>query len=409
MYVFKAIITILLVGWGALLVPSSAQDMKVSLKSDSTFFAAEEEAKTFKGFDVDTSKINVINMAFQLAQDVVAASTNDDAITNSLSTKSYFRQRADLVLSSALPERTNVYATISFMNTEEGAHSTNSSLVITNLEIEHYFKNNMKFRIGRLCNSVSESQFFGRIALEESSAHMLGRKIFINDAIEWDGRFRANGKGVFFVGLKPVFKPVNLKAFYAGMHHPLKNGWQMHTIVSLNRMFEEDLSATVPDFEGKDVYFSYEAEVAHKTTTSSVFLNAGGNIGSLGMIPHTSGPFDILKQARPIVSRKGDSFKETFMASTGLRLYPARMYPKSIFKQVGVEAEMQGALTSKFTALNVCAYCKIGITQRLILSYFCTPEFIWQYTNADRPSYMGAVVHFLRLSVTVGKPGRMFM
>ena len=408
MFARKAFILMLLVGWGTLSVPSSAQDIKLTMKADSTFNAAYDEAKTFKGFDVDTSKVNVINLAFQVAQDLAVANTNSSDVTDALASKSYFRQRADLVLSSALPERTNVYATVSFLNTEAGA-SSKASVVVTNLEIEHYFRNNMKFRIGRLCNSVSESQFFGRIALEETSAHMLGRKIFINDAFEWDGRFRVNGKGVFFVGLKPIFKPFNLKAFYAGMHHPFKNGWQMHTIVSLNRMFEDELQSTVPDFTGKDVFFSYEAEVAHKTSTHSVFLNVGGNVGSLGMIPHTSGPYDILRQARPIVTRKGDSFTETFIPSTGFRIYPAKINPKNIFKQVGLEAEVQGALTSKFTALNVCAYCKIGITRRLILSYFCTPEFIWQDCNPGKPSFMGGVVNFLRLNVTVGKPGRMFM
>lgn len=408
MFVRKAFILMLLVGWGTLSVPSSAQNMKLTLKADSAFNAAYDEAKTFKGFDVDTSKVNVINMAFQVAQDLAVVSTNNSEVTDALPSKSYFRQRADLVLSSALPERTNVYATVSFLNTEAGA-SSKASVVVTNLEIEHYFRNNMKFRIGRLCNSVSESQFFGRIALEESSAHMLGRKIFINDAFEWDGRFRVNGRGVFFVGLKPTFKPFNLKSFYAGMHHPLKNGFQMHTIVSLNRMFEEDLQPALPDYTGKDVFFSYEAEVAHKTSTHSVFLNVGGNVGSLGMIPHTSGSYDILKQARPIVTRKGDSFRETFITATGFRIYPARMYSNSILKQVGLEAEVQGALTNKFMALNVCAYCKIGITRRLILSYFCTPEFIWQDCNPDKPSYMGGVVNFLRLNVTVGKPGRMFM
>lgn len=408
MFARKAFILMLLVGWGTLSVPSSAQDIKLTMKADSTFNAAYDEAKTFKGFDVDTSKVNVINLAFQVAQDLAVANTNSSDVTDALASKSYFRQRADLVLSSALPERTNVYATVSFLNTEAGA-SSKASVVVTNLEIEHYFRNNMKFRIGRLCNSVSESQFFGRIALEETSAHMLGRKIFINDAFEWDGRFRVNGKGVFFVGLKPIFKPFNLKAFYAGMHHPFKNGWQMHTIVSLNRMFEDELQSTVPDFTGKDVFFSYEAEVAHKTSTHSVFLNVGGNVGSLGLIPHTSGPFDILKQVRPIVTRKGDSFRETFIPSTGFRIYPAKTYPKNIFKQVGLEAEVQGALTDKFTALNLCAYCKIGITRRLILSYFCTPEFIWQDNNSGKPSFMGGVVNFLRLNVTVGKPGRMFM
>ena len=154
MYARNTFLLLLLVGWGTLSVPSSAQDMSLTLKADSTFNAAYDESKNFKGFDVDTSKINVINLAFQLAQDLAVASTNNSDVTNALPNKSYLRQRADLVLSSALPERTNVYATVSFMNTEEGTRS-NASLVITNLEIEHYFRDNMKFRIGRLCNSVS--------------------------------------------------------------------------------------------------------------------------------------------------------------------------------------------------------------------------------------------------------------
>ena len=388
--------------------PIGAQNLTLSAKADSTFDASNDDAKTFKGADVDMSKVNVINIAMQLAQDVAAANTNDEGVSSALASKTYYRQRADLVFSTALPEHTNVYSTVSFLNTKAGVKEE-ASVIVTNLEVEHFLSNNLKVRAGRLGNTVSESQFFGRMALEESSAHIYGRKIFINDAIEFDGSFKKKGGPVFFVGLKPEFKPLNLKAVYAGIHQPLKNGWQMHGIFSVNRQFQEDMQTYIPEFSGKDVYFSYEAEVAYKKTASTVYLNAGGNLGFVGLIPHATGPFDLIKQVRPIVTRKGDSFKETFMTSAGFRLYPARLNPKCMFRQLGVEAEVQGALADRFTALNVCAYCKIGLTKRMILTYYCTPEFIWQDFNPNKPEFIGGVVNFLRLSVTVGKPGRMFM
>ena len=388
--------------------PAVAQKLTLSVKADSTFDASNDNAQTFKGADVDMSKVNVINIAMQIAQDVAAATTNDEEITSALPNKTYYRQRADLVFSSALPERTNVYSTVSFLNTSAGVKDE-ASVIVTNLEIEHFFTKNLKMRVGRLGNTVSESQFFGRLALEEGSAHVYGRKIFINDALEFDGSLKKKGGPVFFVGLKPEFKPLNLKSVYAGIHQPFKNGLQMHGIFSVNRQFQEDMQTYIPEFTGKNAYFSYEAEVAYKKPISTVYLNAGGNLGYLGMIPHTGGPFDLMKQVRPIVTRKGDSFKETFMASTGFRLFPGRIAPKCVFRQIGLEAEVQGALADRFTALNVCAYCKIGLTKRMILTYYCTPEFIWQNFNNNKPEYIGGVVNFLRLSVTVGKPGRMFM
>ena len=88
-------------------------------------------------------------------------------------------------------------------------------VVVSNFEIEHFFtKRHMKLRIGRLSNTVSESQYFGRVALGESSAHLQGNFIYVNDAFEWDGRFK-NGTGVYFVGMQPYFKPLKFKGFYA--------------------------------------------------------------------------------------------------------------------------------------------------------------------------------------------------
>ena len=390
---------------------ATAQEMKVSIKGDSTFNPADVEAKTMKGFDVDTSKVNVINMAMQIASDVAIFNANDKAIEEAFPFTSYYRQRADWILSSALPERTNMYSTVTFLNIEEGLNSE-AMVVITNLEMEHFFKNkNMKFRIGRLCNTVSESQFFGRIALEESSAHQHGRKIFINDAVEWDGRFK-NGNGVYFVGVKPMFKPIKLKSIYAGMHQPFKNGMQMHTIVSLNKSHEEELQKLFPSYNhGKNTYFSYEAEVAHKGRSTTVVLNAGGNVGSVGMMPHTSGTFDIMKQSRAYVyyENKKDAAKETFMASAGIRFLPSKIAPKCFVRKVGLEVEGQGLLSDRFTCINACAYCVMSVTRRIVLGYYCTPEFLWQDINPKRQHFMAGVVNFVRLSVTVGKPGRMFM
>lgn len=407
----KTIIPIMIVAALTLSMPVAAQDVKVSIKADSTFNPADVEAKTFKGFDVDTAKVNTINMALQIASDVAVFSTNDKEVSDAFPFTAYYRQRADWILSSALPEHTNMYSTVTFLNIEEGLNSE-AMVVITNLEMEHFFKNKrMKFRIGRLCNTVSESQFFGRIALEESSAHQHGRKIFINDAIEWDGRFK-NGTGVYFVGAKPVFKPLNWKGFYAGMHQPFKNKMQMHAILSVNRVDEDNLKNLFTSYsQGDVIYYSYEAEVAHKGRTTTVFLNAGGNIGSVGMIPHTSGTFDILKQSRAYVpyKNKDDAWKETFMTSAGFRMYPSRINPKCKIRQFGLEAEAQGLLSDRFTSINACAYCVMSLTRRMILAYYCTPQFVWQEINPKRADYMAGVVNFLRLSVTVGKPGRMFM
>ena len=387
--------------------PAMAQIVLLQ-KSDSTFNAAEVKPKTFKGFDVDTSRVNVVYVGMQLSQDVVGSTANDPEITSALASSSYYRQRVDMVFSSALPEHTNVYATLSFINPDGGSNV--GKIFFTNMEVEHYFMNHTKIRIGRLANQVSESQFFGRIALEESSAHYYGRTVYINDAIEFDGNLRHKGGPVYFIGMKPRFKPFNIKGFYAGFHQPFNNGLQTHAIVSLNRQFEEDMQKYIPTFEGKDVYGSYEAEVAYKKPTSTIFLNVGGNIGYRGLLPHVSGSMDFMQQFNPVVTRKGDSFKETFMGSVGLHLFPSKMSSGwNFLPMLGVEAELQGALTNRFTTLNVCGICRFSLTRRVVLTYNCTPQFIWQDFNPSKPSYVGGVVNFLRLSVVVGKVGRLYM
>ncbi|MBU3837091.1 MAG: hypothetical protein H9777_01930 [Candidatus Phocaeicola faecigallinarum] len=385
-----------------------AQKIKFEIAKDSTFNAADDYAQTSEGFDVDISQKNVVNLGIQLAQDVAYANSNPSKITDALANKSYYRQRVDLTLTSALPERTNVYSIITFLNDNSGTSS--AMVTISNLEVEHFFNNNFKIRLGRLANTVSESQFFGRVALEETSAHVFGRRLFINDALEFDGSFKKKGGPSFFIGLKPQFKPLNLKAVYAGIHQTFKNGLQLHGIFSVNRQFEIDMQKYFPGFTGTDEYFSYEFEIAYKRPNITTFLNVGGNLAFKGLIPHASGKFDFINQLSPVVANKGDSFKETFTPAGGFRIFPAKMTPSLKFiAQAGLEAEFQGALTDRFSALNLCAYCKVNLTRRMVLTYYCTPQFIWQDFNLGTTSYIGGMVNYLRLSVTVGRPARMFL
>jgi hypothetical protein len=51
----------------------------------------------------------------------------------------------------------------------------------------------------------------------------------------------------------------------------------------------------------------------------------------------------------------------------------------------------------------------MNITKRLVLTYYCTPEFDEQHLNPSRPAKINGVVNFFRLSLTVGNPGRMYM
>jgi hypothetical protein len=401
------IISTILISCGCVL-SASAQHMAVVIDADTTFNAAEDHAKTSSGFDVNIKKLNVVSLGLQIVQDVAAANANSTDVLDALSTRSYYSQRADLMVSTALPERTNIYTNISFLN--QNTVGSQASVIVTNLEIEHFFGNHNKFRVGRLANSVSESQFFGRMALEETSAHVYGRKLFINDAFEFDGNLLDKGGPVYFIGIKPQFKPLNLKGVYAGFHQPFKNGMQMHGIISVNRQFEDELRKYIPGYNGKQTYFSYEGEVAYKRPTKCLFLNIGGNLGYKGILPHTSGKFDFMNQLLPVVTDKGESFRETFTTSCGLHLFPSKISKAWKFMaETGLESEIQGALTDKFTSLNVCGYCKINITRRMVLTYYCTPQFIWQYFNAEKPSYIGGVVNFVRLSVTVGRPSRMFL
>ena len=403
----RRLVCLLLLCWECAAFCAVKQKVSVAF-SDSTFNAADVELQTFKGFDVDTSKVNTINIGLQASLDAVYSHSNPSEVRNALANPSYFRQRADLMFSAALPWHTNVYVTLSFINTEGGTNV--GKIFFTNLEIEHFFKNHTKIRVGRLVNSVSESQFFGRIALEETSAHYYGRTVYINDALEFDGSLRHKGGPVYFIGIKPQFKPFNLKAVYAGFHQPFKNGMQMHVIVSMNRQFEQDMVKYIPTFKGTDMYGSWEAEIAYKKPAVTAYLNVGSNFCYQGLLPHVSGSMDFMQQFNPIITDKSKSFQETFMGSVGVHIHPSKISPSCGFlPMIAVEAELLGALTNRFTALNICAICKFSLTPRLTLTYQCTPQFVWQNFDLEKPAFVGGAVHFVRLSVVVGKVGRLYM
>ena len=394
-----------MIGWISSTWCVMAQKARVEF-ADSTFNAADVEVKSFKGFDVDTSKVNVINLGMQVSLDGALSHSNPNEVSAALATPSYFRQRLDLVFSAALPEHTNVYATLSFINGEGGSNF--GKIFFTNLEVEHFFKNHTKIRAGRLVNQVSESQFFGRIALEETSAHYYGRTVYVNDALEFDGSLRHKGGPVYFIGIKPQFKPFNLKGVYAGLHQPFKNGMQAHVILSFNRQFEQDLQPYIPTFNGIDMYGAWEAELAYKNPAVTAYINVGSYISYQGILPHVRGSMDFMQQFNPVITDKSKSFNETFMGSVGLHLRPAKMSPVMKFLPlIGVEAELQGALTDRFTAVNVCAMVRFSLTRRILLTYNCTPQFIWQSFNSEKPAYVAGAVHFVRLSVVVGKVGRL--
>ena len=81
-----------------------AQQIKFEIGKDSVFNAADDYAQTSEGFDVDITKKNVVNLGMQIAQDIAVANSNPDEMASALANKSYYRQRVDLNLSSALPD-----------------------------------------------------------------------------------------------------------------------------------------------------------------------------------------------------------------------------------------------------------------------------------------------------------------
>ena len=379
-----------------------------SLKEkDKSFNAAEDYAQTFEGYDVDTKNPGHVNLGVQVAQDFMAMSSNHSSVIETLNYDSYYRQRIDFMLSSALPERTNLYAILSCSVT--GMSETSFSIL--NLEVEHYLKgDHVKFRLGRLISKLSESQFYGRIALGDNAAHTFGRTPFVNDAFEMDINLKDMGLPVFIVGLKNSYKPVNISGVYVGAHHRFKESFQTYLLLSATRQFARTL-ARVPGYEGGNRwYYSYEAEVAWKRPEYCLFANIGGYIDYIGALPHSSGKYDMVKHYMPIVKDTRHSMRETFIPAIGVRLRPAKLWDALKFvPMAGFEAEAVGLGHKEQTTLNMYGYVKFNLTNRLILSYACNPQFVWDKRTSPEYDMLSGTTHYVRLSLTVGKPARMMM
>lgn len=374
---------------------------------DKTFNAAEEQAKTFEGYDVDITRPGQINLGIQVAQDVVAMTSKSKEMLEHITKHDYYKQRMDLMLSAALPERTNVYTILSFVAT--GSNTVN--LAVVNMELEHYFPgNHVKFRVGRLINKLSESQYFSRIALGESAAHVFGRSPFENDALEFDLNLKDKGLPVFFLGIKNRYDPVNIGGVYAGFHHRFKQKTQIYFVASALKQFENELKVNFPEYHGQRWHYAYEAEVAYRERAYAVFCNIGGYINYIGMMPHASGRHDFFQQFRPLINDGKRALKETFTPSVGFRLKPALLNQHLKFIPImGVESELLGGFTERLKALNIYGYIKFNITNRLIFTYACNPQFVWNKREDEMPVFQCGTTNFFRLSLTVGKPTRMMM
>ena len=75
----------------------------------------------------------------------------------------------------------------------------------------------------------------------------------------------------------------------------------------------------------------------------------------------------------------------------------------------GFEAEAVGLGHKEQTTLNMYGYVKFNLTNRLILSYACNPQFVWDKRTSPEYDMLSGTTHYVRLSLTVGKPARMMM
>lgn len=379
-----------------------AQNITVKIDNDSTFDAANFEVVASEEFD-NIAPVHTVNIAFQTLCDIVFTSTSldDDRFS---APDNYLRERADLLFSSKLEDNTNIYALMAFLNTQDGVNS-DSKLVVPNVEIEHYFKKgNCKVRVGRLLNSLTKSQYFGRIAVEQSSAHVYGRKVYINDALEFDGRIGNGSVAAYYcLGIKPRFKKLDLRGVYGGASKNFASGLRMHCLLSFNRQFEDELKNEITGYEGSNTYFAGEIEFSIKKAMFEAYANCGGYTHYVGRVPHSSNAYDYLKFLSPVVSDTHNSLKETFIHAYGMRFFPK----SNFFSQVGLESEFLGSFSNNFSAYNFCAYMKLSLTRRLLLTYYCTPQVIKQQTVDKTTGDYSACGNFLRLSVLVGKPVRM--
>ncbi|OFZ01247.1 MAG: hypothetical protein A2491_14045 [Bacteroidetes bacterium RIFOXYC12_FULL_35_7] len=399
---------------------------------------------TFQGFDVDTSKVNAPSFGIQVSNDANILNfpkgetfnpglynnslynsqidklkniSSSEYLANNLGWKSSFWIRTDLWVNVALPHKTNIYTLIALraMNMDSGSPD-DFSYTLLNMEVEHYFDKHFKVRFGRLINKLSASQFYGRIALGASDAHVFGRTPFVCDALEFDMNFKDKGLPVFMVGVKPQFNEFDFNTFYLGAHTNLSPLFRTYLLYSLNKQQVADLTPYFPYLKNERYYVAIEAEFAFDNKTVVSFINIGTNMNYIGPALHYSGARDILKRNEPLIIAPNSSIKETLLPSAGVAVRPCLLTPKlSFFKRAGLECEINGLLDSRIKSYNAYLNLKFEFFKNLNFEYGYNLNITNYNQNntfyvsgkpvlyTDKLSYG---VNYLRLCVIFGKPSR---
>lgn len=379
------------------------KDKKVSNNYDPLL----DQTDSILGFNNKSGSPDVINFGCQLSQDFTTTTCNHDWVKEQLGYNSTYTQRIDFILSSQLAEKTKANVIVSYNILDSKSYT----LLPLNLEISHYFTDHLNVRFGRLISKLSESQFYGRLALGEDASHTFGRTPFVNDAFEILYKVGIN-KPVFFIGAKTCYDNPSFEGIYCGIHNITAKGLQSYLLLSTIKEHVSTIVKSIKNYAGSNRwYFSYEGEIAYKKPEQCYFLGIGGYVDYIGAIPHAQRKRDLMASSLPTITESNKALKETFIPMCGFRLRPDKINPKFNFlAMAGFEAEMQGMLTNKYTSLNMFGYLKFKITNRLILTYACNPQFTW-FSKGESSSFkfLGGTAHYLRISLTIGRPNRMMM
>ncbi|MCK4797181.1 MAG: hypothetical protein KAT05_07350 [Spirochaetes bacterium] len=255
--------------------------------------------------------------------------------------------RIDLSFRATLSPYTNLYYLMAFrvLNQDSG-NQNDFNYVLLNAEVEHLYKDMVRFRIGRLMEKYSESRFFGRIALGYKDVHVFGRTPFINDAIEVNLDSKNTGLPLdFSTGVKLNYKPIEFSSYFFITQYKKKisdNSLKAFFIYSYNRQHIEDVAPILPSLEGDRYYHGLEGEVSFNIGKGKItpFVNTGFLHNYIGYMIHCAGPRDILKMNEPRIIDADDSISQTMTHSLGINIRPFKFSENlSFFKQFVIEYE----------------------------------------------------------------------
>jgi hypothetical protein len=382
-------------------------------------YSQDDESKTFKGYDLDTTLINEPQFGLQMmniCNFIDYFSDNAKTLGNAQGYSSRYFMRADYWLGIALPDHTNLYGLMSFCVTkEDNATPSAFTYTVLNMEVEHFFNDIFKIRFGRLVNKTSQSMFFARMALGESDAHVVGRSPYVNDACEIDVNLQSYGLPVLMFGVKPIYNTFDLNGVYLGAHQDFSKGFGSCLITSLNRTRASEI-ASLPGFINDRWYFAWEYELSVEKKKWNAFANASSYINYVGKGPHMSGNKDLLKGYVPMIADPEDSYRSSLTLSTGMCIKPA-MINKSLsnFKKIGLEYECTGLAGDLYTSHQLFFYSKMLFFKNIRVNYFFNPQFIrlreqtdikTSATSTIQVRNLGACTHDFRISVLFGRFGR---